>query len=158
MGIVHHRSSMKLCLAAAVSGLAMMALLASVKLAEAIKETSPHALLQHPIRFHQAKVIVKGTASHVEVHIPRRGAAALTFTLTEPDNAASVTVVSRRSGTVREGVTVSIEGVFDKTTGRIVAYSIREHAEDIEERPQNLWITLWTRYKSSGLDLHSRAL
>jgi hypothetical protein len=124
---------MKLFLAIAVAGLAVTALLTSVKLAEAIKETSLHALLEPPIKFHQAKVIVKGTASQVEIHIPRRGAASLTFTLIEPDNAASVTVSSRGSGTVQDGGTVSVEGVYDKPPRKLWRIQSENNPQDLHE-------------------------
>jgi hypothetical protein len=120
---------MKLFVAAATAGLVVTALLASVKLAEAIKATSLDALRHHPGKFHHAKVIVKGTASQVEIHYPRRGGPSTTFVVTEPATAASIEVSSRGAGTVREGAMVSVEGVFDRTTERIVAYSIRARRE-----------------------------
>ena len=120
---------MKFFVATATGGLVVIALLASVKLAEAIKETSLDALLHHPGRFDHAKVIVKGIASQVETHYLRRGVPSTTFVLSEPANAAFIAVSSRGIGTVRDGAMVSVEGVFDRTTERIVAYSIRERRE-----------------------------
>ena len=120
---------MKLFMATATAGLVITALLASVKLAEALKATSLDALLHYPGKFDHAKVIVKGTASHVETHYPRQGLPSTTFVVTEPGTAASISVSSRGAGTVRDGATVSVEGVFDRTTERIAAYSIRERRE-----------------------------
>ena len=120
---------MKFFVATATAGLVITALLASVKLAEAIKTTSLDALLHHPGKFDHAKVIVKGTASHVERHCPRQGLPSTTFVVTAATTAASIPISSRGQGTVRDGATVFVEGVFDGATRRIVAYSIREQSE-----------------------------
>ena len=120
---------MKFFVATVTAGLAITALLASVKLAEAIKTTSLDALLHHPSKFDHAKVIVKGTASHVERHYPRQGLPSTTFVVTAPTTGTSIPISSRGQGTVRDGATVFVEGVFDGATKRIVAYSIQERSE-----------------------------
>ena len=122
----HSHTIMKRFLAIATSGLAVTALLASVKLAEAIKHTSVHEIAEHPGKFHKSNVIVTGTVSHVNVKVPRRGTRSMTFILTEPDKRASMVVSSRGYTTVRDGATVSVEGIFDRSTRNIVAYAMQE--------------------------------
>ena len=110
----------------ATAGLAVTAVLASVKLAEAIKHTSVHEIAARPGKFHKSNVILTGTVSHVDVKRSRRGTRSMTFILTEPDNRAAITVSSRGLSTVRNGAILSVEGVFDGTAKKLVAYSIQE--------------------------------
>ncbi|MER3421909.1 MAG: hypothetical protein C4293_00430 [Nitrospiraceae bacterium] len=118
-------------------GLAVIIVAVSVKFAEAVKETSLTTIFEHRAKFHDAKVIVHGTASNVERKISRNGRPYTRFFLTEPMSGASIVIYSRAHQAVADGASVMVEGVYHANARRegltcsdqIEAYSIRDRRD-----------------------------
>lgn len=118
-------------------GLAVIVVAASVRFADAVKETSLTTIFGNREKFHGTTVIVHGIASRVERKISRKGRPYTRFFLTEPASKARIEIDGPPYQTVAEGTSVMVEGIYHMSVSRdgpsfgdwIEAYSIRNRRD-----------------------------